>query len=432
MALDFQKVQIPFGQGLAQERAPALVSAGKLAVAENAVIAKDGSIQPRPGTSNLGVLKYGGGVISAARHVVADGRSTVVTTPYRALSYQDTDDRWRDADEAYEADIRRVIAGGRNHDGAAGGNFDIGYSADWIVVAWYDTSTYAFYVKFIDYETEALTATETWTCEQGSVCIRVVVCGTYVYVVYHDLSNRVIKAAQWDITDVESGATHSTIGSDADDDGEFDAVGVGSHFYCVYKYDEGGGVVGSQVIRADCDLGNLTVKYLEFRNDGLGGVYESACYGIDVDTGDTIYVSYGVYKSTTEFGVDTFGLDDDATMAVGYSVRNIVVTRTARRIGVVATTGSAYTVWDVPIEGFDTERYLVAASMTSAGVTAVRHLTYHVGLLSRPWLHNGDLYCCGFVSQRMTVAYGSVDTHVWQRNAYVLQLRLGTYEEIKE
>ena len=51
--LSAKNIAIPFGKGLNQEVAEALVPSGKLSVATQAWVEKQGSIQPRPGTAAL-------------------------------------------------------------------------------------------------------------------------------------------------------------------------------------------------------------------------------------------------------------------------------------------------------------------------------------------------------------------------------------------
>ena len=449
MALKEAKLQLPFGKGIAEHVSESLVAPGKLLVAEQALITKDGSIAQRPGTDYISTPYYDSdgstSTLDEAAHIIPDGRSTVITTPYRCLTYQETDEYWRDLDHAYEADVRRVVKGLRNHDAVSGNhNFDMAYhSAGLFCMAFCSTNEDKVYVRFIDYETESISLEATYDihASQSQKHVRVVPCGQYIHVFWYDQTYSAIMLATFDSADIETAPAAVQYGANAYSNSPFDAVSVDSKVYLVYHWNSGETQLHRVIRSSDCTCSSTTYKDVSFRVDGVNPCYPNTAYGIDVHTDACIHVAYTFWNGASPAtGVDAFGLYDDATMVLLFGPLNMDSGAASSdcRIEVVAnaTASKALVVWDQQAtSGTSYARRLNASFVTDAGVVTNVHRTYHVGLASRPWIWNNAYYCVGFVWNKATytatIDDQSVSVDTWQRNAYVLELRIGTREVVE-
>ena len=426
-ALEFKNIQLSFGQGLAQEVAPALVKPGKLHTADQATIDKDGSVQQRPGTDALStdIFTFGGSstTLSAARHVIADGRETLVTTPYLTYTYQEADDHWQLQDHAYEATLARVIGGERgDRSEAAQVNYvDAIYSNGWIVTAWNDVKAGKYRVRFVDHETGARNLECSWDWQtSANYQIRLVACGNYVYAFWHDLANNQIRAAKWDATDVEAGFTQVVVGNTADSSGFFDANSTTTNVYLAYLYNPGASPA-TCVVRGNADLSSTN-------NAIVAGAVSSAEYGIAQGPVSTIYVAF-----TTTTTIEMFALADDTGLAVSVAVQTVRSASKSIRLGVCATHAGACIVWEQRyLSGYNAYRSLNAVWTDDSGSLEDGHQTPHLGLTSRPIEWNNSVYCVADLYESRSSTYTpfgsseSVSFTVVQRNAYLVHLRKGT------
>lgn len=441
--LDSKTVQIPFGQGLAEDAVPAIVAPGKLHVAEQATIDKTGSIQQRPGTDSLplDIYEFGGGThaLTAGRHLIADGRGTLMTSPARLYSYQETDGNWRNMDNAYEMDIRRVVQGDRGGKATLAPEFiaDVAYAADWIIYAWIDNTANRAYVRFIDYETESQVEECYWEYTSAYPGIRIVPIGGYIYVVWHDRASNGIKAAQWLAADIEAGFSQNTIGADASTGGQFDAIEGNGYLWLVYHYDDRG-TDGSMVCRFDDDLANPITALESFLS---GAHVVNRGYGIDVGSvPPAVYVAYDTYDPLTAANNQIQGFVRVAADLTSTLTPTLVrdlggtavgVDRISTVVDSVSTTARQWVAWSEARTA--AARRLNGAWLEDDGTVTDGHKTFHVGMLSRPWMDSsGTIYVVGFVFEQDTVTYGTTTTSVTQNNAYVLEMTLGTKTELAQ
>lgn len=443
MELKSAKVVFPFAAGLAEHIAPALVPAGKLHTAEQAMFLKDGSVQQRPGTVTLGTATVTGGTLTAARHVFPDKRETVMTTPTRVLTYCEDDASWRDIDDAYEYQVSRTIHGERNGVALAGSTYcDIVYSNGVVVYAWEGSgrTSAEIRVRFVDYNTGAHMHYAVIDSVTASSPIRLVVMTTYVYVVWVEDTTFNLKATRYDLTDVSAAPTTYTVGANVSQTSttpEFDACSYSNIFYAAYHYDDGAGTDVTRVVRSPDGLATTSAADVAF---GAGGTeVPGMCYGIAANA-SYVYVAYDVDPLVAAKVVGFVRTASAALAAVAalFTLRTgtgALAITPVRRIGLCADPAlatRAWVAWEQRGLGPPKLRSLNGLWMTTAGTVTEGHKTYHVGLLSRPWIYDTKIYCLGHFSESLTSQYGddalAPAVTVGQSNAYVLEMRCGTLD----
>lgn len=418
MPLEKQKLQIPFGQGLAQEVAPSLVQPGKLLVAEQALIEKSGSVQQRPGTAALARDVFGKEDPFTGEHLFADGRETVVTTPERVITHQEADAQWRNVDNGYEADIRRVIVGERNGVAPVGEHFaDVAIAGDWIVYAWMDRTGNDMYVRFVDYETGARTAEYTWAYTSNSPMVRIVTAGAYVHVFWHDLANTRLCSARWSVTNIEAGLTQIAVGANASGGTaasgcRFDAVYEPStqKVYLAYDYDDGIDV-NVCLVKGDTSMVTLVHEHEAFLTPA--DVPDSSMTVCTDRSTNNVFVAFHTGDDNIHLFIRR---QSDLASVVAMTE---VSTHGAGTVTVtsVADSTKAWITWE-RTNATDDCRETRGIWVSAAGaVSSFRHWSYHTGILSRPWLRDGLIYIVGYVYEETT--FDGVT--VAQRNAYILE-----------
>lgn len=469
MPLDFQTVSFPIGKGLAQDMVPALIPPGKLIQAQDAILLKDGSIEQRKGFPEMSRSIHGSGSpglsFALLEHVLADNRETIAITDDTVYTHLEATNDWRDVDAAYEYNINRVISGERGARGTSGTfSVDCAVSNGWAVYAWLNTvpydGTYSsaqyLYIRMIDLETGAHRDYEAGVVSVTCNHVRVVAVDNYVYVVWSDDSDAEIKAARWLMTDVEAGYTDVVLGTSVNEYGQFDITSRGNKLYLCYHYD-----VYQEDVLVNCTrvrVGNAAWTVVEsqiqnFRATSAGVAEVNRGYCIDADITNSlelVLVAYDTYDTevppTGEKSIDGFAVDVVDSMAVADPVRELVgdiegdfvVQRIA---GVAYQAGTAdqkwmYVVWEQDEYGGGTTppehrslhgvkyHYKVSTDAWDADYT---HRTYHIGLISRPWLVGDDIFCAAHFNNTVVSKFDGITNTVPQRHGYVVQLVQGAY-----
>jgi len=189
----------------------------------------------------------------------------------------------------------------------------------------------------------------------------------------------------------------------------------------------------------------------EFRatSGGMAQVNRGYCIDADITNSlELVFVAYDTFDTdvmSDARSIDGFAVDVIDSMAVADAARELVGSIegdfTVQRIASVAyQAGTAdqkwmYVVWEQDDHGNPVlppdhrslhgvkYHYTVSTDAWDADYT---HLTYHIGLVSRPWLVGTDIFCAAHFNNTVVSTFDGITNTVPQRNGYVVQLAQGT------
>jgi hypothetical protein len=380
VALDWQKVDVPLGAGLAEDVHPWLVAPGKLLQATNGWIDRKGAIRARPGTVALASTS------EDSYNLLPHNSKLYARTATSLLAWLDHQQGWHRVDHCYEANVVDVLRGERGIY-SAGASGDVVSCADIIVTAFPDATPTRLYARVVDAETGQQYSLDSWT---GAVQnVRLLARGTTVYMIWADPTIPFqIKCSTLDASNTAAGwSAPAVIAASADMN--FDACinPLNGHIVLAYNFNLRI-AVRTYLPTIVPDLGPVlfsdsTITRLGITTDGI-----KVWVGYDLGGG----AGGGVWASRL-----TIALVHEWDTQLHAGATNVT------RLGVANHQSKAIVVW----QQHPTAPLLCHRWVDAAGVAATGGMTHHVAQLSTPIIYSGQPYVCGhFVSANGLQRYG--------------------------
>jgi hypothetical protein len=427
MALRWQTIPIPFGQGLAQEAVPSLLAPGKLAQADNGYIDKQGGLEVRPGFQALpsDVFFEAGKASSvlAIHRLIGHNSETLLSDGHRLYSYSEGEAQWRDVDHAYEATVTDRITGERGRD-VINSEGDCAYCNGYYVQSWYNSVEGKIHVRFVDASTGTRMPDVAWDSSQPYH--RMVVTGNKVHVLFWHDSYDEIWGVTWDTTDLESPPIQTQVGVLARRPGIFDACSdtvaiLGPAVYLAYNY--GSDSLTIRTMKLDDSLALI--------DDCIVTANCSKCMAIHAKQGYRVWVAYTAMSTDAVDGLCSFCITE-STMSLYLTPTQIdsdvSLPTEVRCLGVVGYADDALVVYELRGTNLLSIRYpeLRARWISKAGVLGNGNKTYRIGMLSRPIIHGGQPYVVGYYHERSHTHISQHDCQGYpNRFGYLLHVATG-------
>jgi hypothetical protein len=169
---------------------------------------------------------------------------------------------------------------------------------------------------------------------------------------------------------------------------------------------------GTRVVYATLSWAVLADHIEPFRPDGGGTFVVRYDYGIDADYGSGVpffFVAYSAFNPTTgDYAIDGFTLDDGMGALAPATELTTRVARAAK-LGLVAERYGkrAWVAWESQnVPGFpDQSTQLRGLWFDLYAAPTDGHRTYHLGLLSKPWIHEGSVYAIAHIDEEISSNY---------------------------
>jgi hypothetical protein len=293
----------------------------------------------------------------------------------------------------------------------------------WVVME--DVSSRTIYMRFLDMETGAKTeyASENF---QGADTIsankiRCIAAWPYVYAVFSHTDSGEIRAYRWDTRNIEAGYTEVMLGDGVVDPWAWDIVAKPTSIlspsagetlivlvYSWAYFEQDVMVEATRIHKGYANAWPIASDYQLYRAD----FKVRAEYGVDFcNTTEDAYVAYDV-EGRTGRAIDGFVVDETLnTHAPATELRPIIGqpnSPDSYRLGVVVEDRGhrAWVAWEEfkPFQFWPiTPRSLNGLWFDRDASADDGHKTYHMGLLSRPWIKDGVVYAHVFVDETVRV-----------------------------